>query len=500
MPDRYEPQARRSGVAGDEREMPHNEEAEQALLAALLHSNKSFDAVVDFVRPEHFYLPVHGRIYEAIGKLIDRGEKANPVALVNFFEHDEDLVEVGAKQYLAGLSRNVITTANNAHYGALIVDLYKRRELIALAREIADAASLPSIDETADAIAKGAEQTLFDILDPGSKSGGAISMGDSARAALAQSEHAYKNHGRLIGLPTGITALDNKLGGLKPKLFYVLGARPSMGKTALADTAGKAAAVALAAEAAKVGKKPKIVLSFALEGTHEELSHRRLAAETYTDLTSLQRGQLSNAKWGDLNEAVQRFDEIPFWTDDQPGLTVSDVRQRARRLHRIGSGVGLIIVDHIQKMAGSLEAMRRGETSVVTEISDGLQKLAKELGCPVLALSQPGRELERRDDKRPMLSDLRQSGAIEQDADVVMFLYRDEYYAERSEPVQKDGEDVERFGERYSRWEERVARGKNRADVIVAKQRNGPIGTVPVRVDMSMAIMTNMPDPEEIPF
>jgi replicative DNA helicase len=467
---------------------PIDEQVEQALLAALLVRNHLLEQIRDCLRPEHFGIPVHGRIYAAIVELVDVGKPANPVTLHPLFKEDVSLEQVGGAHYLTRLaSEAVVTLTNTSSLGDQIIDLCRRRRLIDAAKEMAERAAHVSLSDPAEKIIADAEQVLFEITDERAAAS-LVDAGESASAAIALAQQAYKNAGRLIGIPTGIAGLDDMLGGLRRGHLYILAGRPSMGKTLFADT------IAIAAAGSFLSAKPTrptSVALFSLEMTHEELSFRRLARVSKISSSDIQRGKLDSKDFDRLMAAKEAIEPLPILTDDSAGLTLADIGLRCRRIAR-QRGLGLVIVDHLGLLRGSQEVRRNGETAVVTEISYGLKALAKELDLPVLALSQLNRDLERRDDKRPMLADLRQSGSIEQDADVVMFVYREEYYLSRSEPMPRAGEKHDAFQTRMNDWHDKLNACRNRADIIVAKQRNGEIGVVPAFFDGAKGVFTNI--------
>lgn len=449
--------------------LPHNLEAEQALLGAILVNNRTLETVCEFLRPEHFYDPAHGRIFAAANKLIERGQVANPLTLKGYFEADGDLAAVGGASYLVDLSASVVTTVNTRDHGKLIRDLYTRRELIEFGERIAATARTQDVDiSPADQI-QGAERQLFDLATAGEAQRDFVPFGDAIREALDLAETAFRHGGQISGLATGLRDLDWRLGGLHETDLLILAGRPSMGKTALATN------IAFSVASADVS-----VGIFSAEMSADQLANRIMAAEARVSSEHIRRGAIQEKDFSRLAEIQQRLTALPLYIDDSAALTISAVRSRARRLKRT-HGLGLLVIDYLQLLAGSGRSENRVQE--ISDITRGLKAIAKDLDIPVLALSQLSRAVEQREDKRPLLSDLRESGSIEQDADVVMFVYRDEYYLSRSEPTKRADESEERYYDRKTRWEQRCAEVKDVAEVIVAKQRHGPIGTVRLHFD-----------------
>lgn len=459
---------------------PHNFEAEQALLGAILLNNRAFERVSEFLRPEHFADPVHGRIFAACGKLIERGQIANPVTLKTFFETDGGLAEIGGTPYLAQLANAVVSIINADDYGKLIHDLHLRRELIDIGQTLVNEAFEPDLDRSAMDQIGGAEAKLYELATTGQTEGGFEAFGTVLVEAVKQAEAAHKRQGKLSGVPTGLIDMDKRLGGLHPSDLLILAGRPSMGKTSLATNIAFNAAKAYKEEVDALGNKVAVdgakVAFFSLEMSAEQLAARILAEQAEISSHKIRQGEMSNEEFERLVVAAQELHRLPLFIDDTPALSISAVRTRSRRLKR-QHGLGLIVVDYLQLLRGS-GSHSENRVQEVSEITRGLKALAKELDVPVIALSQLSRAVEQREDKRPQLADLRESGSIEQDADVVMFVYREQYYLERAEPGRRPEETDEKFNERYSKWHERLMEVVNTAEVIVAKQRHGPVGTV----------------------
>jgi replicative DNA helicase len=461
---------------------PHNYEAEQALLGAILVNNKTLERVSEFLRAEHFADPVHGRIYASCAKLIERGQIASPVTLKTFFEHDQELAELGGLAYLARLAGSVATIINAEDYGRLIFDLHLRRELITLGEDLVNEAFEPEIDSSAVEQIEGAEQRLYDLATTGQAEGGFQNFQQAVIGAIQMAEAAHKRDGKLSGVPTGLRDLDAKLGGLHPSDLLILAGRPSMGKTSLATNIAFNAAKAYREEVDATGSRKAVdgakVAFFSLEMSAEQLATRILSEQAEVQSHKIRQGEMSHEEFERLVIASQELYSLPLFIDDTPALSVSAVRTRCRRLQR-QHGLGLIVIDYLQLLRGT--GSRQSESNRVQEVSEitrGMKALAKELHVPVLALSQLSRAVEQREDKRPQLSDLRESGSIEQDADVVMFVYREQYYLERAEPSRRPEEDETKFHDRYQAWAQRCEKAHNVAECIIAKQRHGPIGTV----------------------
>ena len=472
---------------------PHNYEAERALLGAILMNNRAFERVSEFLNETHFADPVNGRIYLAVAKLIEQGHQANPVTLKTYLERDALIIAAGGIKYLANLAGSAVTIINAGDYGKLVYDLYLRRELIAVGENMVNEAFESQPDETAaDQISK-AEQHLYNLANANPLEGGFATFENSLKKALELAEAAHKRDGALAGVTTGLRDLDAKLGGLHNSDLLILAGRPSMGKTALATTMAFNAAHAFREEG-----KNKRVAFFSLEMSSEQLATRILAERSKINSHSIRTGGLSNDDFARLVTASQDLGDLPLDIDDTPAITVSAIRTRCRRLSR-QQGLGLIVIDYLQLIAPARGERSENRVQEISAITRGLKALAKDLGVPVLALSQLSRAVEQREDKRPQLSDLRESGTIEQDSDVVMFVFREEYYLERAEPSQRPEENSERFHERYTKWQDLFAQSHNVAEVLVAKQRHGPIGTVKLHFEANFTHFSDHIDAAHMP-
>ncbi len=478
------------------RQMPHNIEAEQALLGAILVNNTAAEKISGFLREEHFFEPVHGRIFAAIHTLSERGQTADPVKLKPYFEKDEALKDIGGATYLARLAASATTIINTEDYGRTIYDLYLRRELVAIGESVVLTAYDSPIDDPAISQIEGAEKELFDLAEKGSHEGGFKNFALSMQTALENVEIARKSDGSLSGITTGLRDLNNQIGGMHKSDLMILAARPGMGKTALATNMAFSAAVQYY-EDEKTGmdmsqSKGSVVGFFSLEMSADQLASRILSERCGISSHKFRRGDIGDDEFLKLSRAVTEMETVPFYIDDTPALDIAGLRSRARRLKR-QKNLGLIVVDYLQL----LRAAGRGKgpenrVQEVSEITRGLKGLAKELNVPVIALSQLSRQVESREDKRPMLSDLRESGSIEQDADMVMFIYRDEYYINnQKEPKMGTPEHTE--------WQNASSDVHNIAELIIAKQRHGPTGTVQLHFEGEITKFSDLAKEDHMP-
>jgi replicative DNA helicase len=467
------------------REAPCNIEAEQALLGALLVNNEALQHIGDKLKALHFYEPLHQRIFEAIQKFHDKGLIANPVTLKHYFDQDSALADIGGGSYLAKLAGAAITVFNISDYSNMIYDLALKRELIAIGEEVVNNAYLHKIDTPSDNLIEAAEQKLFNLSLEGGTDKGFRAIRHAVINAIKSAENAFKSNG-LSGLTTGLDDMDKMLGGLQRSDLLILAGRPSMGKTALAVNLAYNACLALAREAQEKGisnKEAGSVGFFSLEMSSEQLSTRMLSSASALNSAKIIHGKISTDDFAHLVRVSNDMAQLPFFIDDTPALSISALRTRARRLKRMHN-LKLLVVDYLQLVRGSSAMSQANRVQEVSEITQGLKAIAKELDIPVIALSQLSRAVEQRPDKRPQLSDLRESGSIEQDADVVMFIYREEYYLGRAQPAEGTPE--------HAKWQVDMDRAMNVAEVIIAKHRNGPIGNVPLRFDGSLTKFDNL--------
>lgn len=466
------------------REQPHNIEAEHGLLGALLNNNEHLNKVADFLVADHFYLPLHKKIYENVIKFSEKGLIANPVTLKNYLERDESLQDSGVKSfdYLVKLAASATTIVNVESFGKLIYECAIRRKLITIGEDIVNDGYSENTDEDGFKQIEKAEQKLFNLAVQGQSDSKMLSLKDSIKITLKRLDTALKRGGGVSGVTTGYIELDNLLGGLQNSDLLILAARPSMGKTSLAINMGLNAAESFLAESKKLGEgKPKSVAIFSLEMSSEQVAMRMLSVKTKINGSKIRLGTIKQEELALLSTETNNLNQLPVFIDDTAAISISALRTRARRLKR-QHNLGLIIVDYLQLLTGSGNSDNR--VNEIGEISQGLKAIAKELDVPVLALSQLSRAVEAREDKRPQLSDLRESGNIEQDADVVMFIYREEYYLERRKPVS----DPDKMNE----WQLSHDRVHNTAEVIVSKQRNGPIGSKLLFFDSSTTAFGNL--------
>ncbi|MDE2578547.1 MAG: replicative DNA helicase [Hyphomicrobiales bacterium] len=486
---------RRYAVAQPEasfRAPPQNIEVEQALLGAILVNNEAFDRVSDFLKPEHFSEELHRRIYEALSQFIRAGKVATPLTLKTYLG-DADLGGVTTGQYVARLAAEATTIINAYDYGRMIYDLAVRRDLIVIGGEIVNAAYDAPIDATPQTQIEEAERKLYSIAETGRFDGGFQRFSDAITTALDMAAQAYQRDGHLSGLATGLVDLDNKMGGLQSSDLIVLAGRPGMGKTALATNIAFNVAKAYRSETQADGREKAIdggvVGFFSLEMSAEQLATRIIAEQSGVASYKIRRGSINERDFQEITDAAREMNRIPLYIDQTGGISIAQLTARARRLKR-QRGLDLLIVDYIQLLSGS---KTKGDNRVqeVTEITTGLKALAKELNVPIVALSQLSRQVESRDDKRPQLSDLRESGSIEQDADVVMFVYREEYYLKMKEP--REGT------EEHIKWMNEMEAAHGRAEVIIGKQRHGPTGTVALAFEDEITRFSNLAETDNLP-
>ncbi len=446
---------------------PSNLEAEQALIGSILVNNDIIDEVSTIINPTSFYDPAHTKIYEVIETLNNKGMIANPITLKNYFEKDNMLNEVGGTEYLVKLTRFSSSTKQAIDYAKVIHEMYLRRELILISDKLSSE-TLNANEQDAESIIEGTEKSLFDLAERGSFSQSFLKFNQALDQTIEMATLAMKNDKGIVGVPTGLTDLDEKLGGLHKSDLVILAGRPSMGKTALATNIAYHAAQTLMSRQEKSS-----VAFFSLEMSSEQLSTRILSEQARIKSDDIRRGKVTEEEINRYIETSRNIYNLPLFIDETPAITIATLSNRARRIKRL-FGVSLIVVDYIQLMRSSSNR-NDGRVQEISEITQGLKALAKELGVPILALSQLSRAVEQRDDKQPQLSDLRESGSIEQDADVVMFVYREAYYLERKQPKLGSIEHAE--------WQSKMNDVNGLADIILGKQRHGPTGTVKVEFE-----------------
>jgi replicative DNA helicase len=458
---------------------PSNMQAEQALLGALLANNRAYDRVAEFLAPEHFADPLHGRIYQAITRRVEAGQLADAITLKTEFEHSGVLEEVGGVAYLGQLLTAMVGIINAGEYGRAIHDAWMRRQLIEIGETVVNNAfgAEPELDGRQQI--EVAEQSLFDLTAENT-SGGFVSFERALTEAITGAERAFHRSGHVSGLTTGLMDLDKKTGGLHPSDLLVLAGRPGMGKSGLATKIAFGAARALMLEARTAGGEPKShVAIFSLEMSAEQLATRLLGEEARISGDRIRRGDIGQREFDRFVQVSREIGSLPLQIDDTPALTLSAMRTRCRRLKRT-KGLALIVVDYLQLMRPAAGTRPENRVLEISQITQGLKAIAKELSVPVLALSQLSRQVESREDKRPQLSDLRESGTIEQDADSVMFIYRDEYYLAQKAPKQMNFENEQKFQDSLDKWQRDMEEVHNKAELIIAKQRHGPTGMIPL--------------------
>jgi len=465
---------------------PHNIEAEQALLGAILVNNEAFYRVSDFLAAEHFYEPVHREIYEVCGKIIRAGKAATPITVKTYLP-DQLTAEVTLPQYLARLAAEATTVINAADYGQTIYDLAIRRALIQIGEEMTQTAYESDVEMTAPKQIEEAEKSLFDLAEKGRYDGGFQPFNEALTEAIKMAGEAYQRDGTLSGMATGLTDLDRLMGGLQKSDLIILAARPAMGKSSLATNVAFHVARNFKGEVLPDGHQRTVdggrVALFSLEMSAEQLATRILAEQTEISSADIRRGNIHETQFSRLVDVSNMLSTIPLFIDDTGGLSVSQLAARARRLKR-QKGLDLIIIDYVQLLSGSSRKASENRVQELTEITTTLKALAKELEVPIIALSQLSRAVEARDDKHPQLADLRESGSIEQDADVVLFIYREEYYLKNKEPKEGTPE--------HLKWMEEMELVHGRAEVIIGKQRHGPTGTVQLSFEAQFTRFGNL--------
>jgi replicative DNA helicase len=475
---------------------PSNIEAEQALLGAIVINNEALDRVSSFLTAEHFYEPLHQQIFEVAAKLIQAGKQATPITLRTFFENHEPIDEhMSVPQYLGRLAANATTIINAHDYGRTIYDLAIRRQLITIGEDVVNTAYDSPVDHPPEEQISEAENRLYKIAEQGKYGSGFLGFGHALTAAIEMANAAYQRQGHLSGLSTGLVDLDNRMGGLQNSDLIILAGRPSMGKTALVTNIAYNVAKAYREEAQSDGTIKVLdgakVGFFSLEMSAEQLATRILSEQAEISSEKIRRGMIDEAEFRKLVQVSQEMSQVPLFIDQTGGLNIAQLSARARKLKR-QHGLGLLIIDYLQLLAGSSKSASAGRVQEITEITTGLKALAKELEVPVIALSQLSRQVEQREDKRPQLSDLRESGSIEQDADVVMFVFREEYYVERKKPSDTNLEEMQK-------WIQEMELVHGKAEVIIGKQRHGPTGTVQLAFEANYTRFGNLAREQHMP-
>ena len=476
------------------RTAPHNIEAEQALLGALLVNNEAFYRVSDFLEPRHFFEPVHQKIFELSGSLVRAGKVASPVTLKTFLPADLDVGGLSISQYLARLAAEATTVINAADYGRTIYDLSTRRALITIGEEMVNEAYDAPVDFAPKKQIEDAERKLYEIAESGRYEGGFQRFAQALTTAVDMAARAYQRDGKLSGLATGLHDLDAKMGGLQPSDLIIVAGRPGMGKTAFATNIAYNVARAWAGEVRPDGHTTTvnggIVGFFSLEMSAEQLATRIIAEQTGIPSSTIRRGGITESDFEKISNQAIELQDLKFFVDETGGLSVAQLAARARRLKR-QRGLDLVVVDYIQLLQGTSRRSSENRVQEITEITTNLKALAKELNVPIVALSQLSRQVENRDDKRPQLSDLRESGSIEQDADVVLFVFREEYSLSNKEP--RPGT------EEYIKWQTEMALVHGKAEIIIGKQRHGPTGTVQLQFEANVTRFSDLARDAQLP-
>ena len=482
--------------------LPHNIEAEAALLGALMIDNRLVEDVQLKLRSDHYFEPLHGRIYDSILRMTDKNMVANPVTLRPMFEADEAMKEVGGPAYLAQLTGSGAAIIGARDFAQQIYDLALLRSLVAVGRDMVEGAIDTSEEVAPLSQIERAEGELYRVAEQGGGEGKVKSFGEATKLAIEQAERALNSGGHLSGVTTGLDGINSKIGGLHRSDLLILAGRPGMGKSSLATNMAFAAAQRFlrdqedGIDPAKSAGAP--VAIFSLEMSADQLATRILSEESGISSENLRMGKISQQEFRQLARAAADLQTLPLYIDDTPGLTIAALRTRARRLKR-QKGIGMVVIDYLQLLQGSGKSSSDNRVQEISEISRGLKQLAKELDLPVLALSQLSRAVEQREDKRPQLSDLRESGSIEQDADIVMFIYREDYYVASREPKRPmDGDDAKIF-EAYEQWQRDMERVYGTAELLIAKQRHGATGKVKMKFDSRITKFSDLAEDSFLP-
>jgi replicative DNA helicase len=472
---------------------PHNIEAEQALLGAILVNNEAFYRVSDFLLAEHFYEPVHREIYEIAGKIIRAGKAATPITVKTYLP-DQLVAEMSMPQYLARLAAEATTVLNAADYGQAVYDLAIRRTLIQIGEEMTSTAYDADVEMTAPKQIEEAEKQLFDLAERGQYNGGFEGFNEALTEAIKMAGEANQRDGTLSGMATGMTDLDRMMGGLQKSDLIILAGRPGSGKSSLGMNIAFHVARTYRGEPTPDGHQKTLdggrVAFFSLEMSAEQLATRILSEQSEIPSSDIRRGNIHESQFARLVDVSNMLSTIPLYIDDSGGLSISQLTARARRLKR-QKGLDLLVIDYIQLLSGSSRKANENRVQELTEITTTLKSLAKELEVPIIGLAQLSRAVEQRDDKHPQLADLRDSGSIEQDADVVLFIYREEYYLNNKKPPDGSPEML--------KWQEEMERVHGRAEVIIAKQRHGPTGTVQLAFEAQFTRFSDLARDQYLP-
>ena len=467
-------------IQNSEKKLPCNIEAEQALIGSILVSNDIYDEISTIIDTQKFFDPIHAKIFSTIEMLISKGLLANPITLKNYFDNNEGLKELGGQEYLIKITKFSTSVKQAIDYANIVHEMHVRRELIKISETVLNDASTNEVSNTGEEMIQKAEKSLFDLAERGHFNRSFLKFESALKQTIEMARNAYQNEEGIVGVPTGLTDLDSRLGGMHKQDLVIIAGRPSMGKTALATNIAFHAAKNIA----KKGLKSTVAF-FSLEMSSEQLSTRILSEQAKIRSNDIRRGKVTEKEFEQFIETSKNIFDLPLYIDETPAITISAISNRSRRIKRL-FGLELIVVDYIQLMRASGVRKNDGRVQEISEITQGLKALAKELDVPVLALSQLSRAVEQRDDKKPQLADLRESGSIEQDADVVMFVYRAAYYLERKEPILGSIEHTE--------WRQKMDEIASLAEIMIGKQRHGPTGNVKVEFE---AMYTKFKDLEK---
>lgn len=477
------------------RSAPHNIEAEQGLLGAILVNNEAFYRVSDFLNPEHFFEPIHQKLYQLTRDLIRAGKIATPVTLKTFVDANIDIGGMTVGQYLARLAAEATTIINAEDYGRTVYDLFIRRSLIQVGEDMVNVAYDAPVDFAPRHQIEDAEKKLFDLAETGRYDGGFQRFGQALTTAIDMAAAAFQRDGKLSGVATGLDDLDRMMGGLQKSDLIIVAGRPGMGKTALATNIAYNVARAWRGEVKPDGHMETVnggvVGFFSLEMSGEQLATRIIAEQTGIPSNQIRRGGISESEFEKIKDYSIELQNLPLYVDETGGLSIAQLAARARRLKR-QRGLDFLVIDYLQLLSGSNKRSSENRVQEITEITTRLKALAKELNVPVMALSQLSRQVESRDDKRPQLSDLRESGSIEQDADVVMFVYREEYYHQMRKPSEANRE-------KFAEWLAEADKVHGTAEVIIGKQRHGPTGTVELQFDGAVTRFSSLVRNDHLP-
>ncbi len=465
-------------VENTTKQLPCNIEAEQAVIGSILISNDIYDEISTIIDANKFFDPIHIKLYETIEKLISKGLLANPITLKNHFENSEGLKELGGQEYLIKITKFSTSIKQAIDYAKIVQEMHLRRELIKISQSVLDEASSDNdVSNSGELIIQNAEKSLFDLAERGHFNQSFMKFDSALKQTIEMAKSAYQNEEGIVGVPTGLTDLDARLGGMHKQDLIIIAGRPSMGKTALATNIAFHAAKNIE----KKGTKSTVAF-FSLEMSSEQLSTRILSEQARIKSNDIRRGKVSEKEFEQFIETSKNIFELPLYIDETPAITIAAISNRSRRIKRL-FGLELIVVDYIQLMRSSRNK-EFNRVQEISEITQGLKALAKELNVPVLALSQLSRQVEQRDDKKPQLSDLRESGSIEQDADVVMFVFRESYYLQNKEPTMGSIEHAE--------WQQKMDEISHLAEIMISKQRHGPTGNVKVEFEAMYTKFKNL--------